>query len=495
MELPANHCDPNQLQQLAEGCLPAEELDSLEVHLRSCSQCQSTLDQLADANPWLGAVRRYLTGETAAYSETDSSTDAALDILAPSDWPDSLGRIGPYEVKALLGRGGMAVVFKAVDPALNRTIAIKVLGAHLASCGAARQRFLREAKAAAAVVHEHVVAVHHVDETRGLPYLVMEYVPGGSLQERLDRQGPLALPEILRIGMQVAAGLAAAHAQGLVHRDVKPANILLENGMERARLTDFGLARAVSDAALTQSGIVAGTPQYMAPEQARGEAVDHRADLFSLGSTLYAMCTGYPPFRAESAVAVLRRISDEEPRSVRELNAEVPAWFAAILTKLHAKDPTQRYQSAAEVSELLGRCLTHLQQPLTASLPHPLTRIADPRGRRAGLTRWAMALVLFVASLMVVPLVLRLVPRPVVEENSAAKETEGDRLEERANQVEDIEQQIHTLHRQSGALEAEIEHSSVRGSADLIGTIIQNVSSEVRSLEQELQSGNIGESK
>ena len=495
MAFPVNHCDPDQLHQLAEGCLPAEELASLEVHLRNCSQCQSTLDQLADANPWLGAVRHYLTGETAAYTDTGSPSDAALDILAPSDWPDSLGRIGPYEVKALLGRGGMAVVFKAVDPALNRTIAIKVLAAHLASCGAARQRFLREAKAAAAVVHEHVVAVHHVEETRGLPYLVMEYVPGGSLQERLDRQGPLALPEILRIGMQVAAGLAAAHAQGLVHRDVKPANILLENGMERARLTDFGLARAVSDAALTQSGIVAGTPQYMAPEQARGEAVDHRADLFSLGSTLYAMCTGYPPFRAESAVAVLRRISDDEPRSVRELNAEIPAWFAEILTKLHAKDPAQRYQSAAEVSEILGRCLTHLQQPLTASLPHPLTQAAAPQTGRGNLARWAMALILLVVSLMAASLVLRLIPHPAADETSAANEIEAIGQEEQGNRGEDIEQQIHALRRHSGALEAEIEHSSVRDSADLIGAVIQNVSSEVRSLEQELQSSSMGGSK
>src|SRR5439155_13924679 len=134
---------------------------------------------------------------------------------------------------------------------------------------------------------------------------VMEYISGISLQERLDRQGPLELKEILRIGIQIAAGLAAAHAQGLIHRDIKPANILLENGVERVKLTDFGLARAADDASLTQSGVVAGTPHYMAPEQARGEAVDHRADLFSLGSVVYAMCTGRPPFRAGGAVAGL----------------------------------------------------------------------------------------------------------------------------------------------------------------------------------------------
>src|SRR5581483_10498584 len=126
------------------------------------------------------------------------------------------------------------------------------------------------------------------------------YIPGCSLQDRLDRQGPLELKEILRIGMQVAAGLSAAHAQGLVHRDIKPANILLEHGVERVKITDFGLARTIDDASLTASGVIAGTPQYMAPEQARGEGVDHRSDLFSLGSVLYAMCTGHSPFRAET---------------------------------------------------------------------------------------------------------------------------------------------------------------------------------------------------
>jgi anti-sigma factor RsiW len=159
MAFEVNSCDPDRLYQLAEGSLPPAELASLEAHLHDCPHCQTALDQLASANPWLGAVRRYLGEETVVRSETEP-TDAGLDFLAPSDWPDSLGRIGSYEVKGLLGRGGMAVVLKAIDPALNRTVAIKVLSPHLASSGAARQRFLREARAAAAVVHEHVVAVH-----------------------------------------------------------------------------------------------------------------------------------------------------------------------------------------------------------------------------------------------------------------------------------------------------------------------------------------------
>jgi serine/threonine-protein kinase len=258
---------------------------------------------------------------------------------------------------------------KAFDAGLNRFVAVKVIASVLAGSGAARKRFAREARAAAAVVHEHVVAVHAVDETAGLPYLVMEYVAGCALQDRLDKNGPLALKEILRIGMQAAAGLAAAHAQGLVHRDIKPANILLENGVERVKLTDFGLARAVADASLTQSGVIAGTPHYMAPEQARGDAIDHRADLFSLGSTLYAMCTGHPPFRAETPLAVLRRVTDDNPRPVRESNADVPAWVEVILGKLMAKDPAARIQTAAEAAELLEKCLAHVHQPQSVPLP------------------------------------------------------------------------------------------------------------------------------
>jgi serine/threonine-protein kinase len=274
----------------------------------------------------------------------------------------------------------MGVVLKAHDPALNRVVAIKVLTPQLATSGAARKRFAREARAAAAVVHEHVIAIHAVDSWNGLPYLVMPYIAGRSLQERIDRDGPLEVKEVLRIGLQAAKGLAEAHAQGLVHRDVKPSNILLENGVERVWLTDFGLARAADDASLTQSGVVAGTPHYMAPEQARGETVDHRADLFSLGGVLYAMCVGHPPFRAGTTLAVLRRVSEEQPRLLRELDPELPSWLTAIVAKLHATDPALRYQTANEVAQVLGRHLADLQRPSAqAALPRkgPLAPLAD----------------------------------------------------------------------------------------------------------------------
>src|SRR6202453_894958 len=163
----------------------------------------------------------------------------------------------------------------------------------------------------------------------------MEMIDGISLQDKLDKKGPLSLKEILRIGLQTAEGLVAAHKQGLVHRDIKPANVLLENGVERVKITDFGLARAVDDASVTQSGTVAGTPQYMSPEQAEGLAVDHRSDLFSLGTVLYAMCTGRPPFRANGTLAVLKRVIEAAPRPIREINSEVPEWLCSIIAKLH----------------------------------------------------------------------------------------------------------------------------------------------------------------
>jgi serine/threonine-protein kinase len=319
--------------------------------------------------------------------QPDERTDASYalrDIAAflhPSDDPRMLGRVGAYEILGVVGMGGMGIVLKGFDVALNRYVAIKVLSPHLASSAAARNRFAREAQAAAAVVHDHVVPIHGVAEHNGLPYLVMPYIRGESLQRRLDRTAPLATIEAVRIAKQCASALAAAHEQGLVHRDIKPANILLDEGVERVRITDFGLARAVDDASLTRSGVVAGTPQYMSPEQASGEPLDHRSDLFSLGSVLYVMLTGRLPFRAETSLAILRRITDATPRPIRQTNPEVPEWLEALVQRLHEKRPEQRFQSAQDVENALTQCMQHLQDPRKPLPPDLLQAATATRSR------------------------------------------------------------------------------------------------------------------
>ena len=183
-----------------------------------------------------------------------------------------------------------------------------------------------EARSAASITHENVVAIHqvHEDENSTLPYLVMQLVEGISLQDRLDRGGAMAMREIVRVGYQAAAGLAAAHAKGLIHRDVKPANILIESSHGRVKLTDFGLARGMEDVKLTQTGFVAGTPLYMAPEQASGVGVDSRTDLFSLGSVLYSMATGKPPFEGSTPFVVLKSVTEAKPPRLKELNPRSP---------------------------------------------------------------------------------------------------------------------------------------------------------------------------
>ena len=391
-------CDRKLLQESLDGQLSHDQQAELADHLEGCPQCRQHLEQMAAAsNYWSDAV--LLRGERTAGSsqptgvvpemasefdydnETGDAGAVWLEFLDPPDpaHPETIGRLGPYQILEVLGRGGMGVVLKARDPVLERTVAIKVLTPALSHGASARRRFAREARAIAAVGHEHIVAIHAIDEFRGLPYLVMQYVQGRSLQERLDAGGPLEVRDILRIGIQSARALAAAHTQGVVHRDIKPANILLENCVERVRLTDFGLARAIDDATLTQSGTIAGTPQYMAPEQARGEAVDARADLFALGASMYAMASGRSPFRANSAMAVLKRVCDVRHRPIRELNPDVPEWLEATIDRLLAKEPADRIQTASEVADLLEKGLAHLQQPTI--LPPPLVAALATSGQ------------------------------------------------------------------------------------------------------------------
>ncbi|MDA1230472.1 MAG: serine/threonine-protein kinase [Planctomycetota bacterium] len=298
------------------------------------------------------------------------SDEFSLSFLKPVDKESILGAIGPYEVVEVIGRGGMGVVLRAVDPKLNRVVAVKALLPELAANPNSRRRFLREAQAAAAISHPHVVTIHAVDDTHAdasgkpvPPYLVMECVLGQSLQQKLDRVGTLRLAEILRISRQIGEGLAAAHKQGLIHRDINPANILLENGVERVKITDFGLARAIDDITVTRTGEVSGTPQYMSPEQACGERVDHRSDLFSLGCVMYAMCTGHSPFRGDSIAHVIKRVTQDMPRAIADQNPEVPPWLIEIITCLLQKNPEHRFQSAEGVVAILDQHLSRIQHP------------------------------------------------------------------------------------------------------------------------------------
>ncbi len=401
--------DERLLTTYLDERLDEDRETEIQQHLSDCPDCRRLLERIAaDRTVWDG-LREHLTmthwPEAAAVG--DDRLERLTAYLAPTEDPDMLGRLGQYEVIGLIGQGSTGIVLKALEPRLNRFVAIKVLSPTYSSSAAARRRFEREGRAIAAVSHQHVVPIYAVDEFRDLPYIVMQYIPGLSLQQRIDRDGPLGNREIMRIGLQVARGLAAAHAQGIVHRDVKPANVILENTVERAVVTDFGLARVADEASLTRSGIIAGTPHYMSPEQARGESIDQRSDLFSLGSTMYAACAAHPPFRAETLVGVIHRVCQTEPRALREVNPDVDEWLAAFVHRLIAKQPDARFQSAEQVAEELTRRLAYLQSPIRATpdaaetaTPVATARPAARPSRRtqvliAGLAALAAAVAIF----------------------------------------------------------------------------------------------------
>ena len=265
----------------------------------------------------------------------------------------------PTQAK-VLGHGGMGVVFQGEDPKLGRRVAIKAMLPHLAESKSAQQRFLREARAAAALEHDHIVPIFHVGEERGAPFIVMPFLQGEPLDQRLERDGKLPVAEVLRIGRQTAQGLAAAHKKGLIHRDIKPANIWLEDhdsplsprgrgaGGEgfRVKILDFGLARpAMDNAQLTQQGAIIGTPAYMAPEQATGGAVDARCDLFSLGCVLYRMVTGQTPFKGTDTISTLMSVASDKPPAPREIDPDIPAGLSDLIMQLLAKHPEARSES------------------------------------------------------------------------------------------------------------------------------------------------------
>jgi WD40 repeat protein/serine/threonine protein kinase len=343
---------------------------------------------------------------SAASPPTEASVTSTLpkaldwcDGLRPPQEPGELGRLGPFRVIKLLGSGGMGTVYQAIDTQLGRSVALKVMPARPTDCERAQARFLREARTAAALEHDNVVAIFQVGEDNGVSYLAMPLLHGQTLAERLKQSPRLAEAECLRIGREIAEGLAAAHARGLIHRDVKPGNIWLEEGTGRVKILDFGLARVAGETSrLTQDGAVVGTPAYMAPEQARGcSEVDYRSDLFSLGCILYRLITGHAAFPADNEAAMLMAIAWSDPIAPSQIDPAVSPGLERLILRLLAKDPAARPQSARAVVdeiralEVAGTTAASAawpdaEQQKPNSAPRPTTPSGSQRRRFAAFT-------------------------------------------------------------------------------------------------------------
>ncbi|OWK39915.1 protein kinase domain-containing protein [Fimbriiglobus ruber] len=369
---------PDVWERYVLGRVDEPEQHVLDAHLASCPDCLRQLEQASGEDTLVADLRTRLNlppeppdptadrvishvvqrADTLCWGAGPGPAPADPgEILAPPQEADEVGRLGPFRVLRMLGRGGMGVVFLAEDTSLRRPVALKVLDPDLARRPDGAARFLREARAAAALRHERVVTIYQVGEADGpagpVPFLAMELLEGESLGQALAR-GPIPTAEVVRIGREICEGLDAAHRAGVIHRDVKPDNIWLEGEARRVKLLDFGLARAGRlDTQLTRDGVVIGTPAYMAPEQAAGRPVDHRADLFGLGCVLYRMCTGRLPFPATDVLAILTALATREPLPVREINPAAPPALAALVHRLLAKDPARRPASAEEVATAL----------------------------------------------------------------------------------------------------------------------------------------------
>jgi serine/threonine protein kinase len=299
------------------------------------------------------------------------------EFLRPAQQPDELGRLGPYRILKVLGQGGMGLVFEAQDVKLRRQVALKVMRPEYASLETSRRRFLREAQTQAAIEHDHIVAIYQAEEDNGVPFIAMPLLRGESLATRLRREQRLPLPEIVRIGQEIAEGLAAAHQRDLIHRDIKPANIWLEGSRQRVKILDFGLALAVAsqdDHALTPLGIILGTVGYVSPELAGTAPIDARSDLFSLGCVLHQMATGETPFPGVDMISHLRSLAMHEPPPVRTLNPGLPEELEALILQLLAKNPEDRPASAAETA----RRLQALPQPARRKRVSRLAPLPEP---------------------------------------------------------------------------------------------------------------------
>lgn len=478
------------------------EFNSAVEHVENCQVCQMRIESSASHGLtwWPEAKQSWLeddlpekdsklgTGSIIIEIQPEMPDDSRIEFetvglpfLAPPSHPELMGRLGRYEIERVIGTGGMGIVLKAHDTELHRPVAIKILASHLANSASARRRFAREAQAAAAVLHPNVIPIYNVESEGSTPYLVMQYVNGSSLQSRIDRDGPLPISEVLRIAMQTAAGLSAAHEQGLVHRDVKPANILLHDNVDRVVLSDFGLARAVDDASLTRTGIVAGTPHYMSPEQARGDAIDTRSDQFSLGCVMYFALAGRPPFRASNAMGVLHRICNDAHRPMEQVNEDVPIEVARLIDRLMAKSPSDRFPSMHAIHDNISKLLESLQSGrLSISKQSADTSIVT---RKWTSILWTAS----VASLLITASLISWTSREPERQRTSLRIDERThihrQLENYSKEAIDLEILSNSIEHQMNAME--------RGDATFLSTNDANFMLEVQSIEMQIHELNL----
>jgi serine/threonine protein kinase len=381
MNVPTSCPSNDGVNQFVLGKLPADQHEAVRHHLMACEECNSVYLYLCRQSGVARLLNRGPAG-TPGYDRPsagvkpaepialiDAPTDrlpasregagpgpspAAYPFLAPPDNADELGWLAHYRVIELLGEGGMGIVFRAEDTHLRRQVALKVMKPEYAEKGGV-ERFLREARALAALRHEHIVTVYQVGRAEEAAYLAMEFLQGKSLAGWVKGKRP-NFQQMMKLARQIATGLAAAHAQGLIHRDIKPDNIWLEAPRGHVKILDFGLARpADEDSRITHEGDIVGTPCYMSPEQARGEPLDPRSDLFSLGVVLYQLATGVIPFERRTTMATLVSLATEAPMPVECYNAGIPPAFSELVLRLMAKEREDRPSSAREVLEALDR--------------------------------------------------------------------------------------------------------------------------------------------
>jgi hypothetical protein len=386
------------------------ELTVMETHLETCMTCRRRVETESASSEFWRETRRFLASQETRFdppmrklelgpvlldslfsSESESCRPTSVanpefDSAGGADWrssrhdslsqwldptttPNSLGRIGKYEVEKIIGQGGMGLVLAAMDTELQRPVAIKTIANFLAN-SEQQQRLIREARTIAGLRHPHIMPIYAIEKWRDVPILIMPLIQGGTLYHAAPKLN-LTMEDILHVGAQLSQALDCLHRVGIIHRDLKPSNILLQDSVRHVLLSDFGLARTGSDCTLTGSNVVAGTPHFMSPEQSRGDRLDHRSDLFSLGSLLFWLCTGELPFAGYSQFETMTNVVNKEPNYQLLQDRQVPELVQQLIKGLLAKKPDHRWQNSQQVGELMNACLANLQNP-TAKIPFAL---------------------------------------------------------------------------------------------------------------------------